>query len=122
MEQVATPKPQVEPKLILAEAKGKYKEKARLLKWLSLTLSNLADSDDGNALIKIRLLNIMADKVFPKPDLSMWERSVILKDIVEIIDLIFTIGDAKDEATAIKIIKSSNLPDEILDELQGLIS
>lgn len=109
-------------KKILAEAKGKYKEKARLLRWLSLTISHLEDSDDGNSVVKLRALNIMADKVFPKPDLSIWGRAEVCKQIVDIIDLVFQIGDATDENTAIKIIQSSNLPVDILDELQGLIS
>lgn len=106
---------------VLHEAIGKYKEKARNLKYLSIAITKLDEEDDGNIVVKRMTLYAVASAIYPDSSRSVWRRAEICLELVEMIQTVLDIGDATDEKMAFEIVKKSNLPAELLGDLIGLI-
>lgn len=97
---------------VLYTAIGKYKERARILKWLSMLLTNLEDGDDGNYLIKSRMILQIASNIAPaiqQHNESIWEASERYKEAAELIELIIGVGKQTTMERAIAYIQNSNI-------------
>ena len=107
--------------VVLASAKVKYRERARLLLWLSMTVANLEETDDGDYTTKIRLLNQMANKIGGSPNLPIGERARIYEQLAETVDSVLKVSEFDTEEAAIELLLENQKAMGLKDELRSLL-
>lgn len=107
---------------VLYRAIGKYRERARILSWLSMLLTNLENGDDGHYAVKTRMIIQVAAQIAPsiqQHNDSIWEASERYKEAADLIELILGVGDHPTMERAVAYISNSNIA-FVRDILQSL--